>query len=200
MKKIKTLPESIINKIRSSPEKSGLAYAKYGKFPNILDYTFEEIAEMHFGIYRDKKILLSDGNGFINLKEVVEAICILDKVTYFKKPTQSDYETGNHNSIKNIRTFYVKDYVLVTESKTEGITHHKITRWLNDIGAIKKGRHEYSGLFSNKNSFMTLQRFNDILYPKELYHPIKKCVNELFFNHSGKVRNFRVESKIDIHL
>ena len=53
----------------------------------------------------NKEEFITDGDYAINLNNVVSAYCILKKVTYFKNPTQNDYQTGNHNNISNIKIF-----------------------------------------------------------------------------------------------
>jgi hypothetical protein len=138
MEKLKNIAKSRINKIRNSKTESGLAFKKFGKSENIKDYTEREITEMIFGIYKDTKNLLLD-DCFLDLTKVTSAKCVLENVTYYKKPNMDDYKTNYHNRIDNIRTFYVKNYFLITEEKINGTKEHNITRYLHKIGFLNLG-------------------------------------------------------------
>lgn len=194
----KKLSQSIINKIRNSPTTCGLAFEYYGKSSNIKDYSDKEITEMKYGIYKDTKMLLVDGDYFIDLMNVVESICTLKTVTYYKNPTLEDYKTNAHNTIDNIRTFYVKDYFLITKDPVNGIAKHRITRFLHKLGVIKNGRTQFRGLFSISNDHKTLQAFNHVDVPKDLFLPIKFYINGLFFNDDYYISNFQVQTEIKI--
>lgn len=194
MEQIRKIPQQVINKVRNSPQTSGLAFEKYGKHSDINKYSDREITEMLYGIYTDSKTILVDGDYFVNLNEVVEIVCVLDKATYYKRPTAEDFKTNAHNIIRNIRTFYVKDYFLVTSNPVAGQTRHKITNHLSKIGAIQPGRNEFSGLFSKRNHYQTLQHFKQGLFPKDLYHPIKRHINGQFFNDDYRLSDFKVET------
>lgn len=194
MEKLKTIPQYRINKVKTSPDQSGLTFKEHGKSSNINDYTDREISEMLFGIYRDKKILLVDGDYFINLADVVKSECILASVSYIKKPTLNDYRNNSHNTIDNIRTFFVEDYFLITKTPIEGLTKHKITRYLNKIGSLTKGRGQNARHHSIANDYKSLQNG----YPKDLFHPIKRYINGLFFENDYKIADFEVTSNIHI--
>lgn len=198
MEKLKKIDKSYLNKVRNAPNKSGLVFDQYGKSPNINDYTDREITEMVYGLYIDKKMLLVDGDYFIDLDDVVEVICELDQASYFKKPTREDYKTNRHNVISNIRTFYIRSYWLVTKEEVHGEKKHKITRLLFKIGAIRQGRNKLNKLYSVSNDYSVFQKFKQGLYPKDLYHPIKIFINELFYQDEYKISNFKVESKIEL--
>ncbi|MFV0265797.1 MAG: hypothetical protein ACK5HT_01550 [Draconibacterium sp.] len=200
MEKLRTIPQSTINKIRRNPKNSGLAYLEYGRYSEINEYSDREITEMIYGIYQSQRILLTDGDYFLNLNDVVKTTCKLEDVTYIQKPTKEDLKTNAHNSIRNIRTFYVSDYYLVTENKVAGNTEHKITTFLYKIGAINKGRNQFSNLFSCRNHYQTLQEFKAGLFPKDLYHPIKRYINGLFFNDDYRIGEFEVKSNFIIEL
>lgn len=198
MENIKHIPQSTIRMIRRSPANSKLHYREYGRATDLNEYSDREITEMIYGIYRDKKIIGVDGGYFVDLNEVIETVCVLDRVSYFKKPTKEDLKTNRHNSIKNIRTFYVKDYLLVTRSKVNGVTRHSIAKLLCKVGAINEGRKEFAGLYSNRNYYGAFQSFAQGVFPKDLYHPIKRYINGLFFNDDYRISNFRVESKLEV--
>ncbi len=193
---MKSVPKSYITKVRNFPDDSGLAYEKYGKSNNIRNYTDLEILEMINGIYRDSKTLLADGNYFLELSAVVASKCILEKVTYLKKPTEEDYRTNNHNHISNIRTFYISDYFLITNSTVNRNTQHRITDYLYRIGFLNKGRKDFAGLYSISNCYKTIHNGK---YPKDLFHPIKRYVNGLFFKDDYRISDFTVESNLIIH-
>lgn len=140
---LKRVRKEIINKIRRNPEKSGLRYKDYGKSIDFAEYSDEEIEEMFYGVYKDTKHLLVDGDYFINLNDVIQTGCTLEEVTYYKNPTKEDLKDNSHNTIQNIRTFYIKDYFLITQDKVNGTDKHKITRYLWKTGAINAGRSRF---------------------------------------------------------
>ena len=153
---------------------------------------------MLIGVYKHKNMLLVDDDYFIEMDNVIQVICELENVTYEKKPNLEDIKTNNHNTIDNIRTFYVKNYYLITKVKFGGETKHKISRFLTKTGVIKDWRNEYRGLYSNRNGYKTIQTFNGKKYPKDLFHPIKLYINGLFFGDHYKIGNFIVECEIKI--
>lgn len=195
---LKRKPITEINKVKRYPERSGLKFEEYGKSKEISDYTQEEISDMLQGVYNHKQMLLVDGDYFIDMNNVTQAVCELEDATYEKKPTLEDYKTNAHNTIQNIRTFYVKNYFLITKDKFGGKTKHSINRFLTKTGIIKNGRNQFRGLYSNKNAYKTIQTFNGKKYPKDLYHPIKVYINGVFFENQYKIDNFIVESKLKI--
>lgn len=195
MEKIKKIEKSRIEKVYKNPDNTSLAYKSYGKYGNISDYSEREINEMILGIYRDKKYLLADGDYFVNLENVIKSECILQDVSYYKKPTLKTFKDNSCNLISNIRTFYVKDYYLITKEQYGGITKHKITKYLYKIGFLNSGRGKYSGLFSISNDYKTMQGGK---FPKDLFHPIKRYINGLFFNDDYKVSDFEVITSLKI--
>lgn len=195
MKKIRKV---IINKIRRSPETSGLRYIDYGKSIDIEQYSEEEIVEMIFGIYKDSKHLLVDGDYFINMNDVIQAGCTLETVTYYRKPSEKAILSNTYNTIQNIRFFYVKDYYLVTKNKVSGTDKHLITRYLWKTGAINRGISRFVGLYSIANIDRLLQEFKSGLFPKDLYEPIKMNINQVFFKEDNRISDFLVETDIQI--
>ncbi|WP_272151864.1 hypothetical protein [Tenacibaculum aiptasiae] len=195
MEKLKSIPKSRINKIRKSENNGGLNFKELGKSENIEDYSDREITEMIYGIYKDSKHLLID-DLFLDLNEVSSTLCILERVSYLKKPTLDDYKTNHHNRISNIRTFYIKNYFLITGNKINGQKKHNITRYLHKIGFLNQGRNEFRGLYSISNDYKTMLNGK---YPKDLFHPIKRYINGLFFNNDYKISDFKVKSEIKIH-
>lgn len=196
MEKLKPIKKSRIDRIKYSPSKSGLAYKDYGRSENILDYSDREISEMIYGIYKDSKNLLVDDDYFVDLTKVTATKCILGTVTYFKKPNTNDYKTNNHNQIDNIRTFYIKDYFLITDQYIFGNKEHRITRYLHKIGCLKQGRNRFKDFYRVSPYHRTLLYGK---YPKDLYHPIKRYINGLFFNDDYRIREFIFESELIIH-
>lgn len=192
-----TNKEYLIRKVRSNPDNSGLRYKEYGKSDNISDYSDIEIGEMLAGIYKEKRMLLVDGDYFINMEDVNSVVCKLESATYFRKPTLSDYRTNDHNYIKNIRTFYVRDYLLVTRVG-EQIAEHRITKFLVKVKAINPGRGQFSGLYSVSNRYQTVQAFKHGKFPKDLFHPIKFYINEPFFSDQYHISDFAVDGPIRI--
>lgn len=193
MRNIKKVQKSIINKIYKNPNSSGLSYDIYGKYNSIKEYSEDEINEMYLGIYRHKKHLLVDGDYFINIENVIKTECVLESVSYYKKPSIESTKDNSCNLISNIRTFYIRDYYLVTKDPVFGNTRHRITRFLYKIGFLNIGRGKYIGLYSIANDYKTILNGK---YPKDLYHPIKKYINGLFFNDDYKIYDFDLITSI----
>lgn len=195
----KKIPKANINKIRYSKFRNdGLAYKEFGEHNDIQNYTDEEITQMFYGMYPFKKMLLVDGDYFIKLTDIIEIVCVLEKVTYYKAPTHEDFKTNAHNRISNIRTFYIKDYFLITQNEVNGTLKHKITNFLHKVGELRRGRGEFSGLFSYKNQWKILYSFKQGYYSRDLFQPIKIYINDLFFSDGYYLSNFKVESNFKI--
>jgi len=197
MERLRNIELSIINKARQSPSSSGLAFQKFGVHEEIKKYSDREITEMHYGIYKDRGFLCIN-DYFINVNDVVESVCILEDASYYKQPTLEDFQTNNHNSIKNIRTFYIEDYILVTRCKIAGKYRHSIGNFLSNIGAINRGRNKHFKLFSIPNETHALQPFDNESLPVDLYYPIKQYINRLFFRDAYRIEKFSVVSKFKI--
>ena len=147
----------------------------------------------------NKEKFLTDGDYSINLNSVKAAYCTLEKVTYVKKPTQEDYKTDRHNIISNIRTFYIRNYFLVTENpEFNDTTEHDITKYLLRAGAFRKGSKNFKELYSIANKYIALQKFEKGSFPKDLFYPIKQFINVAFFEDDYNIGDFYVKSKIEI--
>lgn len=140
------------------------------------------------------------GDYFINLNNVTSAFCTLENVTYVKQPTQEDYKIGSHNTIYNIKTFYIKNYFLVTDKPEgwPGATEHDITKQLLKAGAFKKGAANFKQLYRIRNGYQLVQKFNRGAFPKDLFYPVKEFINRAFFQDEYKIDDFYVKSKIVI--
>lgn len=193
METIKKVRKELIDNVYKN-RGSFLALEKYGRSRNISDYSEEEINEMLLGIYRHKMTLLVDGGYFIDLNKVIRAECHLVDVSYLKKLSLQDYKNNLHNSLSHIRTFYVKDYFLITDDPVKGVEKHEITRYLSKVGFLKKGRGKNSISFSIANNYDSLL-FGK--YPKDLYHPIKHYINGLFFNDDYQITDFDIISSFE---
>ena len=194
---IKKARKEVINRIRINPENSNLRFKDFGKSNDIKDYSDDEISEMNHGIYRskDRLMILIDGDIFIDLNDVIKGGCTLEKVTYFKKPQRRVLTDFSPIALKTIRTFYVKDYFLITASEVNGSNRHNITNFLWKMGAIKPGRGQFRHLFSIGNYEMDLQKFKEGNFPKDLYFPIETHINQLFFGNDNRINDFVVESE-----
>lgn len=199
---IKKVRKEVINRIRKNSENSNLRFKDFGKSTDIKDYSDDEISEMFHGIYKSKDhlMLLDDGDIFIDLNDVIKAGCTLEKVSFFGKTTNRELINITPNIIQTIRTFYVKDYFLITASKVNGSNRHFISHFLWKTGAIKTGRGQFARLFSIGNYYMDLQKFKEGKYPKDLYIPIKTHINQLFFRDDYKINDFVVESEIKFNV
>lgn len=146
-----------------------------------------------------KKMFTTDGDYAINLNNVKSAYCTLENVTYIKKPTQDDYKTGRHNIVSNIRTFYIRNYFLITD-QPEGwdTTEHDITKYLLRAKALRKGTNNFRELYSIANDYVSMQKFDRGSYPKDLFYPIKQFINGEYFKDDYRIKDFYVKSNIDI--
>ena len=193
--------KDLINRIRKNPENCFLKFKEFGKSNDIKDYSDDEIWEMYRGIYRSKdhKMLLGDGDLFIDLNDVIKIGCTLEKVTYVEQPKKSVLTDSSPIALKTICNFHVKDYFLITAGKVNGSNRHLISRFLWKIGAIRPGTGQYSSLFSIHNSDLGLQNFKEGLFPRDLYIPIETNINQLFFRDDNRFNDFVVESKIQFN-
>lgn len=195
MTKFKKLDSNSLRNIRLSRSTCGISFDKYARSSNPQDFTDTELAEMYHGYYYDTKILLSDDDTFIDLSKVKSAYCILEDVTYVKKPNLSDdYLVRNFDRISNIRTFYIKGYFLVTnEPDDQGYNIREVTNRLMKAGAYSMGRNNFRGLYRLSNKYVAMQKFEKGWFPKDLFYPIKHFINGPFFNDEYRIRDFYVE-------
>jgi len=199
MKKVR---KEVINRIRKNPENSNLKFKDFGKSNDIEEYSDDEISEMFYGIYKSKDhlMVLGDDDIFIDLNDVIKTGCTLEKVSYFGKSRNRELISITPNTIQTIRTFYVKDYFLITANKVNGSNRHFISHFLWKTGAIKTGRGQFARLFSIGNYYMDLQKFKAGKFPKDLYIPIKTHINQLFFRDDYRIDDFVVESEIKFNV
>ncbi|MHA3044540.1 hypothetical protein JSO61_004260 [Riemerella anatipestifer] len=186
---VKLITEEKINQIKKNPEKFGINLELFEKE---LSYSSERkrISEVFYGAYIGNKLLKVDDNYFINVCTIEKAVCELEKVSLIDK-TKSV-------SIKNIRTFYVKNYYLHTSEEFNGKLKHQITEFLNKIGQLNKRILENGRLYSINNSYQAFQHYKNKKAPKDLYHPIKKGINDTFFRDDYKIDDFEVITNIQI--
>lgn len=199
---IKKARKEVINRIRKNPENSNLRFKDFGKSNDIKEYSDDEISEMIHGIYRSKDhlMVLGDDDIFIDFNDVIKTGCTLEKVSFFGKSTNREPINITPNTIQTIRTFYVKDYFLITASKVNGSNKHFISHFLWKMGTIKTGRGQNAQLFSIGNYYMVLQKFKEGKFPKDLYIPIKTHINQLFFRDDYRINDFIVESEIKFNV
>ncbi len=145
---------------------------------------------MFHGAYANFAKLKVDEKYFIDIKSAFKIICELEKVFLIDK----HYSI----SIENIRTFYIKDYYLITRDKFNGNTKHKILDFLVSCGHINKGRLKNKDLYSTQNSYKSYQYYNGIKTSKDLFHPIKLGINDTFLSNQFAIDNFELQSNIII--
>jgi len=182
-----------INSLRNNEKKSGWRFKEYGKSNTINDYSNLEILEMERGIYSSSKMLLVDGEYFVNMNDVTEIICQVEDVSLSKKTKDIEINGKAQHAITNIGSFYVKNYVLKTLSTYEGKIEHGISRFLVNAGAITRGRGKFTHLFCVVNQTQEMQSFEQGMFPKDLFLPIKFDINRLFFGDQYRLSNFKVE-------
>ena len=190
---LKLARPNIIKSVYNNPEKWGLKYKEYGKSDNIKDYSEEEISEMLKGVYSKSGYLLVDGDYFINVKDVIQAGCTWETVTSNVK-----LDLYQSISINQIRSFYVKNYYLITKGVVNGTNKHFINSYLSKIKVIHSGRGQFRGLYSISNSYVCVQSFGHGYVPKDLFHPIKFYINGVFFNDQYHISDFVVDSELQI--
>ncbi|WP_312792967.1 hypothetical protein [Sphingobacterium sp.] len=191
MEKIKTFQQHELNRIRKHWNESGLAFEKFGKSSNVLDYSDREINEMLLGIYKDSKHLMVDAGYFINVSTIQKASCVLLGVSYSRRIKPDPHSTLK---LQDIRNFYVEDYFVETSEKFSNTHKHKITGYLKKIGGISLGKGQYSHLYSIPNDFKKFFKNN----PADLFYPIQRYINGLFFDDDYQISNFEVVSKLTI--
>lgn len=184
-----------INSLRTNAAKLGWRFKEYGKSNSINDYSNSEILEMERGIYSSSKMLLVDGDYFINMNDVTEIICQVEDVSLSKKIKVTEINGKAQHAIRSIRSFYVKNYILKTISTYEGKIEHGISRFLVNAGAIIRGRGKFTHLYCVVNQTQEIQSFEQGMFPKDLFFPIKFDINRPFFGNQYRLSNFRVESK-----
>ena len=75
----------------------------------------------------------------------------------------------------------------------EGKIEHGISRFLVNAGAITRGRGKFTHLFCVVNQTQEMQSFEQGMFPKDLFLPIKFDINRLFFGDQYRLSNFKVE-------
>lgn len=190
---LKLARPDIIRSVYNSPEKWGLKYKEYGKSENIKDYSEVEVSEMLKGVYSKSGYLLVDGNYFINVKDVIQAGCTWETVT-----SNIKLDSSQPIPINQIRTFYVRNYYLITKDCVNGTNKHFINSYLSKIKIIHPGRGRFKGLYSISNSYVCVQSFGHGYVPKDLFHPIKFYINGVFFNDQYRISDFVVDSELQV--
>lgn len=191
--------QRVIDRYRAGRIRFDRSYYPNGKEHDPEMLTDQEIAEMSYGFFRDKKAMLT-GDYFLDMNKVVGAYCTLQDVSYIKPPTQSDYETHSHKIIDNIRTFFFKDYFLLTDELINGEISHRITNNLLSAGAIHKGNASHRGLNRVFNKNKSFQKYKAGYFPTDLFDPIKLYVNEFFFEDSYWINDFYLKTGIEIKM
>jgi len=186
---VKIITEENYKKIIKNPEKYNIEI-RFSHEDKVYKLSKQNISEMLVGAYRNFRQLKVDEDYFINVNSVYKTICELVKVSLVdkKKPI----------SIENIRTFYIKNYYLVTKEEFNGKTHHKISEFLVSTGHINRGRLENKDLYSTKNTYKVYQYYNGIKIPKDLFHPIRLGINDTFFSDHFFIDNLEVKTNIKI--
>lgn len=190
---LKLARPSVIRSVYKNPENWGLKYKEYGKSENIKDYSEEEVSEMLKGVYSKSGYLLVDGDYFINVKDVIQAGCTWKAVTSDVK-----LDLSQPIPINKIRTFYVKDYYLITRNDVNGTNKHFINSYLSKIKVIHSGRGQFRGLYSISRSYESVQSFGHGYVPKDLFHPIKFYFNGVFFGDQYRIDDFVVDSELQV--
>ncbi|MDQ1150557.1 hypothetical protein [Sphingobacterium zeae] len=191
MEKIKTFQQHELNRIRKNWSNSGLAFEKLGRSSNISDYSDREINEMLLGIYKDSKHLMVDEGYFIDVSKVQKASCTLVDVSYARR-IKPDPKSAL--KLHDIRNFYIEDYFVETTEIFSDKHKHKITGYLKKIGGISLGKGQYNKLYSIPNDFKTF--FGNA--PADLFYPIQRYINGLFFDDDYRISDFEVISSISI--
>lgn len=180
--------DPLIDSAKINPDPYLENFKKFGMSTNIHDYSREEMSEIVNGVYRKKKLLLTQGDYFVDLNEVISTECVLEDVRYYKRLSDKDYQNNKHKSLKAIRSFHVKHYYLITENEVNGSKKHEITKLLHKVGLIKRSTGKFPRYYSLKTYYKTLQNGN----PKDLFEPIKRFINGYLFDDEYRISDFRV--------
>lgn len=186
---IKLVTEENYKKIIKNPEKYGVEIT-FLPAEKTHSLNRETISEMFYGVYTKVGKLKVDEKYFIDIESTSKIICELEKVSLINKHKPI--------SLENIRTFYIKDYYLITKDKFNGNIKHKISDFLVGCGHINKGRAENKDLYSTRNSYKSYQYYNGVKAPKDLFHPIKLGINNTFFSDHYRIKNFELATKVTI--
>lgn len=190
--KIKLIDKQLINKIKYKKEDNKLLFGLFGKYDSVSQYTDEEISEMYYGIYKDRKILVSDDGEIVEMNKISSGCCKLSGITYIDS---KDRKSNMNINISQVKAFKIEDYFLEESDIIGNIHQYKISELLSKLGALKKMKSEFGNYYCIQNSYKELQSFNKCLIPKDLYQPIKLYINGLFFNDHYYIDNFRIESR-----
>lgn len=191
--------QRVFDRYRAGRIMSDRSYYPNGKEHDPELLTNEEITEMSYGFFKDKRAILT-GDYFLDMNKVTGAYCTLQEVSYIKAPTRSDYETQNHKTIDNIRTFFFKDYFLLSDEPIYNQTAHRITKNLLSAGAFLQANASHRGLNRIFNKNKMLQKFPQGAVPVDLFGPIKLYINDFFFNDSYWIDDFFLQGGIEIKL
>ena len=187
--------KKIVSNFKLNPDSSGIPYKEYGKSINPKEYKDDEIIAMYCGFYSHQNIVMLEDIP-VKLDGSEEIICKLEQVTFHNKSKVDklgEWASGNFG-IKNVRTFYVSDYILKKEDD-----EYNLSRILVKAGGIKKGRGQYLRYYSVGNYDKTFKSFTQGKYPTDLFHPIKRYFNSNVSVDDYFIRNFRVESDITFY-
>lgn len=183
--------DPLIDSAKINPAPYLKNFRKFGMSTNIHDYSREEMSEIVNGVYRKKKLLLTQGDYFVDLNDVVATECVLHDVkhfVYYKKPPVKGYQNDLHKSLKSIQSFLVKHYYLITENEVYGSRKHEISELLHKVNLIRRIPGEHPRYYSVKNDYQILVNG----YPKDLFHPIKRFINGYFFDDDYRISDFSV--------
>jgi len=129
-----------------------------------------------------------DEGYFIPVDNVIKIQCALSDVTFLKGNQKINDIQHLNELISSIRTFYIKDFFLITENKVNESNQHRITDYFYKMGAYNRARGKNSSFYNIPNDTKLL--FKN--YPIDLYHPIKRYIGEIFYRDGQNVFDFEV--------
>lgn len=185
------IPRTLIDKIRTNPKGNGIVL-EYISLKDFNNYTGREISEMYLGIYRQKKILKVDEGYFIEMKNVKRVVCDCIDIASSQKHIEIKTNEVDNSQIKDIKDFWIKDYYLITKTKYNGQTKHKITDLLCKLSGLKRGIHNGTSSLKINNQYDSLINLKPKPIPKSLFEPIRIYINRLFFKEDYYLKNFRL--------
>ena len=187
MLKKKSINVSYLKKVKTNPEEFIKGYSIYRKNENIEKYDDNEIREMLIGIFKKEKHLMVDEQYFIPINNVIKVMCIVANTTLLKTNKEIN-EVDFKDNITLIKTFFVKDFFLITSKKINDSYRHKITDYLYKMGGYNRARGKNSSFYNIPNDTKLLYKN----YPVDLYHPIKRYIGEIFYGDGQNVFDFEV--------
>jgi hypothetical protein len=186
-----------IKRLRKEVEESGL-YKIFGKDENIGMYSDAEIKEMYVGIYRHKKVLITELNEILYLKKLLTITCELADVSYYKSNSGKLQLPENHYYLDNINTYKIKEYFATVASENGNTKEIKLAEYFRTLGLLNKNEKAEPNPYFIRNSSNKMLSFGKVDIPECLFDPIRIGINQTFYQNDSEIKNIILKSKLII--